>query len=384
MNSFRHVYFDNAATTQLDREVIDEMLPFMESHFGNPSAIHFYGRETRAAIEKARKTIAKYLNCTPGEIFFTSGGTEANNMAIRCAVRAYNLKNIITSPIEHHCVQHTVEALAKEGINVHYVHVDELGRFDLNHLEELLQSINDRCLVTLMHGNNEIGTMTDLNAVGELVKKHNGIFHSDTVQTMAHFPLDLKNTKVDFVSGAAHKFHGPKGVGFIYIHHDIHIPPLIFGGAQERNMRAGTENVYGIVGLAKAMQIAFDHLEESRAHISAIKNYMIDQLRENFADVEFNGDLQNSLYTVLNASFPLNDKNSLLLFNLDMSGVCASSGSACSSGSNETSHVLTAIKADPNRVAIRFSFSKYNTREEVDFVISKLKELVMMPATVNE
>jgi len=376
------VYFDNAATTQLDREVIDAMIPFMESHFGNPSAIHFYGRETRAAIEKARKTIAKYLNCTPGEIFFTSGGTEANNMAIRCGVKAYNIKHIISSPIEHHCVQHTVEALAKDGINVHYVQVDEQGRFDLNHLEELLKSIGDRCLVTLMHGNNEIGTMMDLNAVGELVKKYNGIFHSDTVQTMAHFPFDLKNLKVDFISGAAHKFHGPKGVGFIYIHHSIHIPPMIFGGAQERNMRAGTENVYGIVGLAKAMEISNEHLDEVKTQISGIKNYMKEQLRQNFADVEFNGDPENSLYTVLNTSFPLNNKTQLLLFNLDMAGICASSGSACSSGSNETSHVLEAIKADPNRVAIRFSFSKYNTRDEVDFVIEKLKTLVSEPATI--
>jgi len=230
-----------------------------------------------------------------------------------------------------------------------------------------------------MHGNNEIGTMMDLNAVGELVKKYNGIFHSDTVQTMAHFPFDLTNTKVDFVSGAAHKFHGPKGVGFIYIHHHIHIPPMIFGGAQERNMRAGTENVYGIIGLAKAMEIAFQHLDEMKSHISEIKNYMRAKLKQHFSDVEFNGDPKNALYTVLNVSFPLNDKNQLLLFNLDMSGVCASSGSACSSGSNENSHVLTAIKADLNRVAIRFSFSKYNSKEEVDFVIAKLKELVSEP-----
>lgn len=377
------VYFDNAATTQMDRAVIDAMIPYMESHFGNPSAIHFYGRETRAAIEKARTTLAKHLNCTPGEIFFTSGGTEANNMAIRCGVKAYQIRHIISSPIEHHCVQHTVEALAKDGVNVHYVRVDEKGRFDLNHLEELLQSIGERCLVTLMHGNNEIGTMMDLHAVGELVKKYNGIFHSDTVQTMAHFPFDLKNTKVDFISGAAHKFHGPKGIGFIYIHHDIHIPPMIFGGAQERNMRAGTENVYGIVGLAKALELAYEQLPVTTASIRSIRSYMLEQLRKEFADLEVNGDEERSLYTVLNVSFPLNDKTQLLLFNLDMNGVCASSGSACSSGSNETSHVLEAIGANPERVAIRFSFSKYNTKEEVDFVISKLKELVPVPSAVT-
>lgn len=378
------VYFDNAATTQMDREVIDAMLPFMESHFGNPSAIHFYGRETRAAIEKARKTVAKYLNCTPGEIFFTSGGTEANNMAIRCAVKAYNLHHIITSPIEHHCVEETVKAMEKEGsVKLHFVKVDEKGRFDLSHLEELLQSIGERCLITLMHGNNEIGTMMDINAVGELVKKYDGIFHCDTVQTIAHFPFDLKNTKVDFISGAAHKFHGPKGVGFIYIHHGIHIPPMIFGGGQERNMRSGTENVYGIVGLAKAMELSYENLKTFQTKILGLNRYMRDELRKNFPGVEFNGDPDHSLYTVLNVSFPMNNKTQLLLFNLDMAGICASSGSACSSGSDKNSHVLEAIKADPNRVAIRFSFSKYNTQEEVDWVIAKLKELTMVPEVVG-
>ncbi len=377
------IYFDNAATTAIDREVIDEMLPFMESHFGNPSAIHFYGRETRAAIERARKTVAKYLNCTPGEIFFTSGGTEANNMAIRCAVKAYNLKHIITSPIEHHCVSHTTEALAKEGIvQLHYIKVDEKGRFDLNHLDELLQKIGERCLVTLMHANNEIGTKMDINTVGEICKKHNAIFHSDSVQTVAHFPFDLKNIPVHFISGAAHKFHGPKGTGFLYINHSIKILPMIFGGAQERNMRAGTENVYGIIGLAKALEIAYENLDATKQHIKGIKNYMIDSLQKNFPDVEFNGDLENSLYTVLNVSFPMNNKSQMVLFNLDMAGICASSGSACSSGSNENSHVLTAIKADTNRVAVRFSFSKYNNKEEVDVAIEKLMELVRVPETV--
>lgn len=382
MNPSRHIYFDNAATTPLDREVIEAMLPFMESHFGNPSAIHFYGRETRAAIEKARKTVAKYLNCSPGEIFFTSGGTEANNMAIRCAVKAYHLRHIISSPIEHHCVEHTVSEMKQEGIAVHLVRVDEKGRIDLNHLEELLSSIGERCLVSLMHANNEIGTMLDMNAAGEIVKKYDGIFHSDTVQTVAHFPFDLKNTQVDFISGAAHKFHGPKGTGFIYIHHDIHIPPLLFGGAQERNMRAGTENVYGIVGLAKALEIGYERLAETSAHIKEIRNYMLDRLGQEGADIRINGDLEQSLYTVLNVSFPLNNKTQLLLFNLDMAGVCASSGSACSSGSNETSHVLTAIQADPNRVAIRFSFSKYNTKEEVDYVVGLLRELVPVPSAI--
>ncbi len=377
------VYFDNAATTQLDREVIDAMIPYMESHFGNPSAIHYYGRETRAAIEKARKTIAKYLKATPSEIFFTSGGTESNNMAIRCAVDAFKIRHIVTSAIEHHCVMHATEALQHSGaVTLHYVNVDEKGRIDLQHLETLLAAIGEKCLVTLMHANNEIGTMMDITAAGNICKKFDAIFHCDTVQTVAHFPFDLGHIPVHFISGAAHKFHGPKGTGFIYVHHSIKIPPMIFGGAQERNMRAGTENVYGIVGMAKALEIGYDHLEATKQHITAIRDYMKEELRRCIPDVSFNGDVEgSSLYTVLNTSFPLNSKSQLLLFNLDMAGICASSGSACSSGSNQNSHVLEAIHADPNRVAIRFSFSKNNTREEVDFVVAKLKQLVGEPVT---
>jgi cysteine desulfurase len=377
------VYFDNAATTQLDREVIDAMIPFMESHFGNPSAIHYFGRETRAAIEKARKTVARYLKATPSEIFFTSGGTESNNMAIRCAVDAYKLRHIVTSTIEHHCVMHATEALQQSGaVTLHYVNVDEKGRIDLQHLETLLASIGEKCLVTLMHANNEIGTMMDISASGTICKKFDAIFHCDTVQTVAHFPFDLEQMPVHFISGAAHKFHGPKGTGFIYVHHSVKIPPMIFGGAQERNMRAGTENVYGIVGMAKAMEIGYDHLEETKQQIASLRDYMKEELKRCIPDVAFNGDVEGScLYTVLNASFPLNNKSQLLLFNLDMAGICASSGSACSSGSNQNSHVLEAIHADPNRVAIRFSFSKNNTKEEVDFVIARLKQLVGEPVT---
>ena len=377
------VYFDNAATTQLDREVIDAMIPFMESHFGNPSAIHYFGRETRAAIEKARKTVAKYLKATPSEIFFTSGGTESNNMAIRCAVDAYKLRHIVTSAIEHHCVMHATEALQQSGaVTLHYVNVDEKGRIDLQHLETLLASIGEKCLVTLMHANNEIGTMMDITAAGTICKKFDAIFHCDTVQTVAHFPFDLEQMPVHFISGAAHKFHGPKGTGFIYVHHSVKIPPMIFGGAQERNMRAGTENVYGIVGMAKAMEIGYDHLEETKQQIASLRDYMKEELKRCIPDVAFNGDVEGScLYTVLNTSFPLNNKSQLLLFNLDMAGICASSGSACSSGSNQNSHVLEAIHADPNRVAIRFSFSKNNTKEEVDFVIARLKQLVGEPVT---
>lgn len=377
------VYFDNAATTPMDREVIDAMLPYMESHFGNPSAIHYYGRETRAAIERARKTVASYLKATPSEIFFTSGGTESNNMAIRCAVDAFKIRHIITSPIEHHCVMHATEALQQSGaVTLHLVQVDEKGRISLEHLDALLAAIGEKCLVTLMHANNEIGTMIDLAEAGAVCKKYDAVFHSDTVQTVAHFLFDLANTPVHFISGAAHKFHGPKGTGFIYVHHSIKIPPMIFGGAQERNMRAGTENVYGIIGLAKALETGYNNLQETKQHILGIRDYMMEELKRNLPDVSFNGDVEgNSLYTVLNTSFPLNNKSQLLLFNLDMAGICASSGSACSSGSNQNSHVLEAIKADPNRVAIRFSFSKNNTIPEVDFVIAKLRQLTAEPVT---
>ena len=371
------IYLDNAATTPLDKEVLQAMLPFMESMYGNPSAIHHFGRETRAAIEKARKMVAKLLNAQPGEIFFTSGGTESNNTALRCGVEAQGTKTIITSPIEHHCVLHTVEALEKSGrVQVKYVKVDAQGHFDLEHLEQLLQTSEGPVLVSLMHANNEIGTLQDMERIAELCKQHNAWFHSDTVQTVAHYAFDLKATPVHFISGAAHKFNGPKGIGFLYVNHSLKIDPLIYGGAQERNMRAGTENVYGIVGLAKAMELAYENLEERMIYIGGLKHYLLNKLRDTFQDVTVNGDETDSLYTVLNVGFPLNDQTSMLLFHLDVAGVCASSGSACSSGSNKNSHVLEAIHADPNRVAIRFSFSHNNAKEELDALVEKLKTWV--------
>ena len=371
------IYLDNAATTPLDKEVLATMMPYMELHFGNPSAIHSYGRETRAAIEKARKTLAKLLNVSTSEIFFTSGGTESNNTAIRGAVESYKLKHIITSRIEHHCVMHTVEDLEKNNaVNVHYIKLDEKGHFDLDHLNELLGTINERCLVTLMHANNETGNIMDIDRAAEICRSHQAVFHSDTVQTIAHYKFDLQKTPVQFISGSAHKFHGPKGIGFLYIRHDVKIPPLIFGGGQERNMRAGTENVYGIIGLAKAMELAYANFDEHKAHISELKSYLVEQLKEHISDINFNGDYDGeSLYTVLNASFPPSAKNDMLLFNLDISGICTSGGSACSSGSNKGSHVLEAMGVDPMRGNIRFSFSKFKTKEEVDSVVAKLKEL---------
>ncbi len=376
------IYLDNAATTRLDDEVIEAMIPYMREHFGNPSSIHAYGRVTRAAIEKARKTISSLLNVSPAEIFFTSGGTEANNMALINSIKDYDLKHAITSPTEHHAVLHTLEALAHDGkIKLSLVNIDAQGRVDLNHLEELLQK-NSRSIVSLMHANNEIGTKLSLKEVAEIVKKYDGLFHSDTVQTMGHYRFDLQDVPVDFINCAAHKFHGPKGVGFIYIKAGSKIQPFIFGGAQERNMRGGTENLYGIIGLAKAMEIAYRDLEEHQSYVSNLKQYMIQKLVETIPGVAFNGDItDDSLYTVLNVSFPENQIGEMLLFSLDINGIAASGGSACSSGTDVGSHVLRALNTDSRRANIRFSFSKYNTIEEIDYTIQKLQEMYQ-PATV--
>jgi cysteine desulfurase len=370
------VYFDNAATTQLDKEVLDEMLPYMTEHFGNPSSIHGFGRKTRAAIEGARKTVAKLLNVSPSEIFFTSGGTEADNMAIRCSVHDLGIKHAITTKIEHHAVLHTLEQLANEElIKLSFVNLTPDGHIDLNHLEELLAA-NERTLVSLMHANNEIGNLLPLDKVAEVCEKYNALFHSDTVQTMGHYAMDMQKTKVHFITCAAHKFHGPKGVGFLYVNNGIKINPLIYGGSQERNMRGGTENLYGIIGLAKAMEIAYRDLEAHQNHIINLKKYMVEQLKATIPNVSFNGScLNDCLYTVLSVSFPKNSNSEMLLFNLDIAGIAASGGSACTSGSEKGSHVLEGIGAASDRPTVRFSFSKYSTKEEVDYTIEKLKAL---------
>ena len=370
------VYLDNAATTPLDPEVLEAMLPYMKQHFGNPSSIHSFGRETKAAIEQARKKIAGYLHASPSEIFFTSGGTEANNTAIRCSIRDLGITHAITSPIEHHAVLHTIEELGKQGkIKVSLVRIDEKGHVDLEHLEKLLEE-NPHSLVSLMHANNEIGNLLPLKSVAQLCIKYDAIFHCDTVQTVAHYDIDLSDIPVHFISCAAHKFHGPKGIGFLYINRKVKINPFIYGGAQERNMRGGTENVYGIIGLAKAMELAYENLDKHKKHILGLKEYMAEQLSESIPGVLFNGDcMGRALYTVLNVSFPATDFAEMLLFNLDIAGIAASGGSACSSGSEEPSHVLTALHVDQARPAVRFSFSKFNKKEEVDFALEKLREL---------
>ncbi len=372
------IYFDNAATTALDPQVLEAMMPYLTEKFGNPSSIYSYGRESRLAIETARKTVAKILNAHPAEIFFTSGGTEASNTAISAAIYDLGCKHIITSPIEHHATLHAAENLFTRGhATLSFVKLLPDGHVDLEHLEELLNKATEKTLVTLMHANNEIGNMLDIHAVGELCKMYGAIFHSDTVQTVGHFPFDLRNTPVHFITGAGHKFHGPKGVGMLYINENVRIKPFIHGGSQERNMRAGTENLYGIVGFAKALELATANFEKESAHIRSIKMYMMDQLRKHIKGVHFNGDtLGHSLYTVVNVSFPKTEKSEMVLYNLDINGICTSGGSACTSGADQGSHVLRAINNNPNQIAVRFSFCKNNTKEEVDRVVGKLKEVM--------
>lgn len=374
------VYLDNAATTALDPLVVEEMLPYMRDDFGNPSSIHSYGRKTRAAIDLARRRIAEHIHAEPGEIVFTSGGTEADNMAIHCSIDDFGIRHAITSAIEHHAVLYPLEQLAKEGkIKLSLVRVDDKGHVDLEHLRELLAN-NERSFVSLMHANNEIGTLLPLKKVGEICAEYDAILHSDTVQTIAHYPLDVRDMNVHFITCAGHKFHGPKGCGFLFVNKDIKINPLIRGGSQERNLRAGTENVYGIMGLAKALDLAYDHLDEHMAYIKALRQYMAGRLVEALPGVQFHGDSDGeTLYTVLSTCLPPTDKKELMLFNLDIEGIAVSGGSACSSGSDVGSHVLSAINAPSDRPSIRFSFSKNNTKEEIDYVIEKLKVIYEIP-----
>jgi cysteine desulfurase len=372
------IYFDNAATTAIDPVVLEAMMPYLTEKFGNPSSIYSYGRESRLAIESGRKFVAKTLNAHPAEIFFTSGGTESSNTAISAAVRDLGCTHIITSRLEHHATLHTVEHLHKRGeAAVSYVQVLPNGHIDIEDLEHKLASSADKTLVTLMHANNEIGNILDIHSVGELCKMYGAIFHSDTVQTIGHFPFDLRNTPVHFVTGAGHKFHGPKGVGLLYINENVRINPFIQGGSQERNMRAGTENVYGVVGFVKALELATLAYEADSAFIKGLKVYMMEQLKKHVKGISFNGDpLGRSLYTVLSVSFPKTEKSEMLLFNLDINHICASGGSACTSGVEQGSHVIRAINNNPNQITVRFSFSKHNTREEVDMVVGKLKDLI--------
>ncbi|WP_194775042.1 cysteine desulfurase family protein [Pararhodonellum marinum] len=373
------VYLDNAATTAMDERVIEAMLPYMKDHYGNPSSVHSHGREVRTAIERSRKKVAELLNAAPSEIFFTSGGTEADNTALVCGIATHGIQHAISSPIEHHAVLHTLESCAKKGqVKLSLLDVNQKGDLDLDQLETLLKT-HPNSLVSLMHANNEIGNINDLDQIGQLCREYGAFFHSDTVQTIGHYRHDLKSLPVDSIVAGGHKFHGPKGSGFLYVDKAKKIHPFIYGGAQERNMRGGTENVIGIIGIAKALELAYEDMDGHRKHIEQLKLHFIHALQNHIPGIAFNGqsgDLEKSLYTVLNVSLPPSEENSgMLLFNLDLNGISASGGSACSSGASVGSHVLRALKSDPHRDSVRFSFSRFNTLEEVNYTVEKLKEL---------
>jgi cysteine desulfurase len=374
-----NVYFDNAATTPIDREVLDKMLPYLENGFGNPSSIHKRGREIKSVIEKSRTKIASLLSCETGEIFFTSGGTEADNMFILNTVIEKKIDTIITTKLEHHAVLHCCDFLEKTyNKNIKYIETDGKGIIDLSHLESLVKS-NPNSLVTVMHGNNEIGNLNDIKSISRICQQYEVILHSDTVQTVGHYDINLNELNIHGIVGSAHKFHGPKGVGFLYLNNKHKISPFIHGGSQERNMRGGTENIYGIVGLAEALELSISNMENHSKRIEKIKSYMIDELCKNIDGVKFNGqssELDKSLYTVLNVSIPSRSDQQMFLFNLDINNIAASAGSACTSGSEMGSHVLAEIKKHEGHVPVRFSFSKMNNKEEVDYTVKKLCEIL--------
>lgn len=369
------VYLDNAATTALDPEVLEVMLPYMRTMCGSPSSIHSHGREAKVAIEKARKHVAALLHVSPSEIYFTSSGTESNNMALRGSVVASGIRHVITSPIEHHAVLRPLEKMAQAGqIQVHWVQIDAQGCLQYDHLERLLQT-HECALVSLMHANNEIGNFNDIEQIEALCKTYGAIFHTDAVQTIGHCMLNFQTWPVHLATGSAHKFHGPKGVGLLYIRSGVQVAPLIDGGAQERNMRGGTENVPGIVGLGKALEIAHRDMQEDRQYVQGLKDRMIQRLQTRIPDVVFNGTsahAEASLYTILSVSLPPSDSHDMLVFNLDIQKISASVGSACASGSHVGSHVLQALGTDQRRGTVRCSFSKYNTAEEIDYVVEQL------------
>ena len=371
------VYLDNAATTPIAPEVIDSMLSVLREDYGNPSSSHGFGRKAKALLENARRTIAKTIHCSPSEIIFTAGGTEADNMALRCAVEQLDIKHIITSQIEHHAVLHTVEYLQKHfDLELSYVATDSKGNIDLKHLAELLKS-DKKTLVSLMHANNEIGTYLPIHEVSRLCKQNNALFHSDTVQSIGHIPLNLSELDIDFITCSAHKLHGPKGVGFLYANKQNRIQAFIQGGSQERGLRSGTENTAGIIGMAKALELMTLDLDVKINAVWELKKQMLESLQVGIPGVMFNGEtsLEKSLYTVLNCSFPSSKNDGMLLFSLDLKGIACSGGSACTSGANTGSHVLRGINSDSTRQSIRFSFSHYTTKEEIEFTVNVLIDM---------
>ncbi|MGB7842878.1 MAG: cysteine desulfurase family protein [Salinimicrobium sp.] len=379
----RKVYFDNAATTQIRDEVVEKMAGVMKEVYGNPSSTHSFGRSAKTLIEQSRKTIAGILNVSASEVIFTSGGTEADNLVLNSAVRDLGVKRVITSRIEHHAVLHTLDKLQEVyGVKVEYVALDDCGRVDFQNLEELLSASEEKTLVSLMHVNNEVGNLLDIKKAGEICRAKNALFHSDTVQSVGHFELDLSQIPIDFAAVSAHKFHGPKGVGFAFIRKNSGLQPMILGGEQERGFRAGTESVHNIVGLETALKLAYDKLDEEREYITSLKRHFIDLLKKEIPGVKFNGacdDLENSTYTLINVCLPVSPEKALmLLFQLDLKGIACSKGSACQSGSDRGSHVLNAFlsEEDLNKPSLRFSFSHYNTMEEVEYVVKVLTEFM--------
>ena len=387
MNTFSNnsyqCYFDNAATTRVRDEVAEKIVDVLKNNYGNPSSTHSYGRPSKSLIELSRKEIAAHLNVSASEIIFTSGGTEADNLILRSAARDLKIRHFISSKIEHHAVTHTLDELEKDyNVKVSFVNLNKNGEVDYKNLNELLANSKDRCMVSLMHINNEIGNMLDLEKVSNICLEHKALFHSDTVQSVGHYNIDLSKTKVDFIVASAHKFHGPKGIGFAYINKSSQLRPLIFGGMQERGYRAGTESVHNIVGMSEALNISMEKLEEEKKYISELKSYFIKKLKSSINDVEFNGlsgDMNKSTYTLLNVQFPIEQsKAEMFLFKLDLKGIACSKGSACQSGSDVGSHVLNEVLSSEelNKVSIRFSLSIYNTKEEIDRVVNEIVKLL--------
>lgn len=380
------IYLDNAATTQVREEVANKMAAVLKSNYGNPSSTHSMGRSSKSILEQCRKRIASHFNVKSSEIIFTAGGTEADNFVLRSAVYDLGVKHIITSKIEHHAVGHTVTALEdSKKIKVSYVHILSDGNIDVQHLEELLVNSIEKTLVSLMHINNEIGTILDLKYVADLCKAHQALFHSDSVQSVGHYPLDLSQIPVDFLAASAHKFHGPKGIGFAFVRSGLGLQSIITGGAQERGCRAGTESIHDIVGLDESLALAYEHLRSEQSYISDLKTHFIQRLKAELPGVKFNGcsdDLTKSTYTLVNVCFPVSvEKAPLFLFQLDLKGIACSKGSACQSGSDQGSHVLRELLSedDLQKPSIRFSFSAFNTKEELEEVIATLKVLVLEP-----
>ena len=380
MNNSKKVYLDNAATTHMHDEVIDAMVQGMKHNYGNPSSSHFFGRESKGAIEAVRKLIARFTGVTSADIIFTSGGTEANNLILRSCVEYLGVKRIITTQIEHSCVMETVLSLEKnQSVQIDYVHLLDKGDIDLQHLEKLLRGSYKKTLICIMHANNEVGNINPIEKIGNLAQQYNAYFHSDMVQTLGHFPVNLEELSVDFASSSAHKFHGPKGIGFAYIKKSTGLKAQITGGGQERNMRSGTENVHGIQGLGKAFELANNHYEQDKAYIIDLKKYAIESLKEAFPQIKFNGkseDLDQSLYTLLSISLPFTD--GLIGFQLELRGIATSQGSACQSGAAKSSRVLSHIlpkEIQETTTPLRISFSTKNSKEDIDVLVEALKDI---------